>query len=116
MIKTIHPGSDKNNFQKNFITDFLFDSLYILEDGSKIYYSCHSPEALYKGRKDIPPLRLTFHILGHEIEWKKDDDNIAIYNEKDKMILNKSTKKITAGDKTWDVPLLLMKNVLYIER
>lgn len=60
------------------------------------------------------PLRLTLHILGYQIDWRDDDDNIVIYNDEEKMLLNKATQKLTIGDKIYDMPLLLIKNSYYV--
>ncbi|MDI3481617.1 MAG: hypothetical protein PWQ97_1272 [Tepidanaerobacteraceae bacterium] len=97
-----------------FLTAFMDGQIRVVENVPRYIFPLMSQRPFIKDGKTYLPLRLTFHILGYQIDWKKDDDNITIYNDNDKMILNKSTQKITVGDKTMDMPLLLMNNSYFV--
>lgn len=86
----------------------------LLENIPRYIFPYTDQRPFIKDGKTYLPLRLIFDILGYQVHWKKDDDSITIYNEQEKMILNTSTKTITAGDKVFDVPLLLMENRYFI--
>jgi len=86
----------------------------LVENVPRYIFPLMSQRPFIKDGKTYLPLRLTFHMLGYQIYWKNNDDNITIYNDSDKMILNKSTQKITVGGKTMDMPLLLMNSSYFV--
>lgn len=86
----------------------------ILENVPRYIFPSFDQRPFIKDGKTYLPLRLTFHILGYQVDWKKDDNNIIISNAQEKMVLNTSTKKITVGDKTLDMPLVLMKDSYFV--
>ncbi|SHM91834.1 Copper amine oxidase N-terminal domain-containing protein [Caldanaerovirga acetigignens] len=86
----------------------------VLENVPRYIFPYVDQRPFIKNGKTYLPLRLIFDILGYHVYWKKDDGSIAIYNEQEKMVLNTSTKKITIGDKVFDIPLLLVNDRYFI--
>ena len=96
------------------LTDFMDGQIRVVENVPRYIFPLMSQRPFIKNGKAYLPLRLTFHIIGYQIDWKAKDDNIIIYNDDDKMILSKATQKITVGDKQADLPLLLMKGSYFV--
>ncbi len=96
------------------LTDFMDGQIRVVENVPRYIFPLMSQRPFIKNGKAYLPLRLTFHIIGYQIDWKAKDDNITIYNDDDKMILNKATQKITADGKQMDLPLLLMKGSYFV--
>jgi len=97
-----------------FLTDFMDGEIRVVENVPRYIFPLMSQRPFIKDGRAYLPLRLTFHILGYQIDWKDDGDNIVIYNDKEKMVLNKAAQKITVGDKSYDMPLLLIKDSYFV--
>jgi len=97
-----------------FLTDFMDGKIRVVENVPRYIFPLMSQRPFIKDGRAYLPLRLTFHILGYQLDWKDNDDNIVIYNDEEKILLNKATQKLNIGDKSYDMPLLLIKNSYYV--